>query len=292
MRYFGALFILIFCGDVHFAAGHMFLQVSHTLKTDTDTVVHKQSVSLGSNYGTDASFFGRTGPVKYPYFTSDVIYNSKPGLFAYATAWKVIGSIPVFDELDLGGGYAYTPSNKFSGSISYTHFFFNKFAEVIQSSSSNDVNFNNAYDFKLIKASVTLDYLFGQSNDFFTTVGISHYFETNWSIFDDKDYLSFNPGASMIVGTQNFVSKYAEDHYFNLDFQNIFLRNQPGAPDYEGRNSELNVLNYSFKIPVAYNRPHWTLEAAWKYSLPVNVEGPLHNHRELFFNMTFYYLFF
>jgi len=52
------------------------------------------------------------------------------------------------------------------------------------------------------------------------------------------------------------------------------------------------MLNYSFKVPVAYNRPHYTLEASWRYSMPVNVEGTLENRRESFFNFTFYYLFY
>jgi hypothetical protein len=294
MKFIGALFFLIFYAEITTAGVSMFV-AGRRITLDTDTVVHKRSISVGASYGTDASFFGRTGPFKFPYLTADAIYNFKSGFFAYGSAWKVIGSIPAVDELDAGGGYSYTPTTTFSGSVSYTRFIFNKDAEIIKSSSSNDINFNNAYDFKLVKASVVLDYLFGQSTDFFTTFSLSKYIEPSWGVFDDKDYLTFNPRVSMIIGTQNFVSKYAEAHYYTLDFQNIFVSNpnyHVSGPDYAGRNSQLNVLNYSFKLPVAYNRPHYTFEAAYKYSIPVNVEGPLHNHKEGFFSLTFYYLFY
>jgi len=57
-------------------------------------------------------------------------------------------------------------------------------------------------------------------------------------------------------------------------------------------NGMFNVLNYSFKVPIAYNRPHYTIEFTYKYSIPVNVEGALMNTKESFYNLTFYYVFY
>jgi hypothetical protein len=261
----------------------------YKLTADTDTIVRKQSVSVGVSYGSDALFFGRTGPIKYPFVTGDAIYNSKSGVFVYGSVLKVLGYAPV-DEVDVGGGYFYKFSKSFSGAASYTRFIFNKYANVIKSASSNDINLKNAYDWKLFKTTVILDYLFGKSNDFFTTVSVSKYFESSWSIFDDKDYLSFNPSFNTILGTQNFVQRYEVDHNYQHVLPPDVLEhlNLTAAR----RNRVFNVLNYSFKVPVAYNRPHYTLEASWRYSMPVNVEGTLENRRESFFNFTFYYLFY
>jgi hypothetical protein len=255
---------------------------------DTDTIIRKQSVSVGINYGSDALFFGRTGPVKYPFVTGDLIYNTKQGFFAYGSILKVLGYTPI-DEVDLGGGYFYKFSKDFSGAASYTRFIFNKDANVIKSASSNDINLKNAYDWHLVKTSVIMDYLFGKSNDFFVTVTNSKYIETSWSIFDDKDYLSFNPSFNFITGTQNFVQRYSLDHRFKDDIDNIYVHNDPNSARY---NRKFKMLNYSFKLPIAYNRPHYTLEASWRYSIPVNVEGALENRKESFFNFTFYYLFY
>src|SRR5471030_3044750 len=70
---------------------------------DTDTIVaRKQSISAGVSFGSDASFFGRTGPVKYPFLNTDVIYNAKSGVFVYGSAYKVLGSIPAIDEIEIG----------------------------------------------------------------------------------------------------------------------------------------------------------------------------------------------
>jgi hypothetical protein len=291
MKYVCLLFFVA-CSNALYAAGidwKHFTVRGHQLVSDTDTIIRKKSVSLGVSYGSDALFFGRTGPIKYPFLTGDAIYNSKSGVFVYASVLKVLGYAPV-DEVDIGGGYFYKLSKAFSGAASYTRFIFNKNANVIKSASSNDINLKNAYDWNYLKSTVILDYLYGKSNDFFVTVSHSKYFETSWSVFDDQDYLSFNPSFNFIMGTQNFVQRYEIDHkYQHVISSNIAEHIDPGAAR---RNRKFNMLNYSFKVPIAYNRPHYTLEASWRYSMPVNVEGTLENRRESFFNFTFYYLFY
>ncbi|HTE00534.1 MAG TPA: hypothetical protein VK668_14670 [Mucilaginibacter sp.] len=290
MKYICTLLLLI----IYFDAGagiskhRVLIDRPARMTADTDTVVRKQSLSIGVTLGSDASFFGRTGPVKYPFLNTDVIYNAKSGFFIYGSAYKVFGSAPTIDENDLGAGYLYRAGTQFSGNISYTRFFFNRNALIIKSASSNDINFKNSYDWKILKSSIILDYLFGESDDFFVTISHSKYFETSWGIFDDKDYLSFNPSVNIILGTQNFVQKYSTNHPGKLgyDYGSIFIHDD--AKD----NSHFNALNYSFKIPIAYNRPHYTVEFSYKYSIPVNVEGLLRNHKESFYNLTFYYVFY
>jgi hypothetical protein len=294
MKHLPILLFLITCSTASEASVMFSYNAGRPLRNiaDTDTVVRKKSVSLGVNYGSDIQFFGRTGPVSYPYMSADAIYNFKSGFFVYGSAVQVFGYTPLVDEVDLGTGYLYKYSKHFSGLISYTRFLFTKnAADVIKSASSNDINFKNAYDWKFAKSSVTFDYLFGKENDYFITLNTSKYIETDWSVFDDKDYLSFNPTVSFIFGTQNFVRRYSLDHPEKLDFDDVRGLDVPPA-FLRFNNGRFNALNYSFKLPVAYNRPHYTFEASWKYSVPVNVEGALRNRHELFFNLTFYYLFY
>jgi hypothetical protein len=296
MRHLFTLLFLLICTAVYavtvkitYPAG----KFTHLI-ADTDTVFRKQSVSVGVNYGSDILFFGRTGPIKYPFISTDAIYNTKSGLFVYASAFKVLGYNPLIDEIDLGAGYLLNYSKKFTGTISYNRFIFNKdAAAVIKSASSNDINFKNTFDWKFAKSSITTDYLFGDANDYFITLNTSKHIETNFGIFDDKDYLSFDPTISAIFGTQNFVGKYYSEHSDQFDLDAVFIPPAGGssqAPQYN--NGRFNALNYSIKLPIAYNRPHYTFEASWKYSIPVNVEGALKNHHEVFFNLTFLYVFF
>ncbi len=263
------------------------------MKSDTtQPVVKEASVSAGVSYGSDVQFFGRTGPIKYPFVSADAIYNTKNGFFLYTYGVKILGYNPMFDEIDLGGGYFYHYTKQFTGTISYTHFFFNRdAAQVIKSASSNDINWKNTYDFKLFKLNAITDYLFGQEDDIFLTLNATKHFESKFSIFDDKDYLTLDPTVSAITGTQNFVQRYTTDHAYRLDLDDIHADN-PETARFAGDNSDFNMLNYSIKIPVAYNRPHYTLEFAYKYSIPVNVEGLLKNHHESFYYLTFFYVFY
>ena len=258
---------------------------------DTDTVVRKQSLIVGVNYNSDVMFFGRTGPIKYPDVSGDIIYNTKNGIFVYGSGLKVLGYGQLYDEIDAGAGYLYKYTKDFGGSVSFTHFFFNSNAHVIKSGSSNDINWMNSYDYGIMKSGVTFDYLFGKSHDYFLTLNTSHHFESSFSIFDDKDYLTVTPGVSAIFGTQNFVQRYSLDYDYRQQTNNIF-DDGPNEQHMAHLNGMFNVLNYSFKVPIAYNRPHYTIEFAYKYSIPVNVEGALMNTKESFYNLTFYYVFY
>jgi hypothetical protein len=294
MKYFCVLLFLVICTAVKAEkAALSCIGAENHIAADTDTVFRKRSVSVGANYGSDVLFFGRTGPIKYPFTSTDIIYNTKTGFFIYGSALKVLGYSAFIDETDLGAGYLYKYSKKISGTISYTRFIFDDDAAlIIKSASSNDINLKNTYDWKFAKSSVIMDYLFGKENDYFITLNTSKYFESNFSIFDDKDYLSFNPSISAIFGTQNFVQKFSIDHQQRLDLDNIYVPGEGEPPSFRYDNGRFNVLNYSVKLPIAYNRPHYTFEASWKYSIPVNVEGALKNRHEVFFNLTFFYLFF
>ena len=70
------------------------------------------------------------------------------------------------------------------------------------------------------------------------------------------------------------------------------LPDNPNQPRQARDNSMFNMLNYSIKVPLAYNRPHYSFEFAYKYSIPVNVEGALMNRHESFYYLTFYYVFY
>ena len=285
------LFAIAFVPNTVLAGtGRIFtLKAIHAV-ADTDTIIRKSSIAAGISYGSDAMFFGRTGPIKYPFLSANVIYNTKQGFFVYASALRLLGYRTSVDEIDLGAGYYYRFSKRWNGTASYTRFIFNKEARVIESASGHDINFKNSYDFKLVKGSITMDYLFGKASDFFVTAAVSKYIEPSWSVFDDKDYLTFNPGISMILGTQNFVQRYGAEHQDKLLYNTIAVNGASVPIPYN--NGRFNVLNYSFRLPIAYNRPHYTFEASYRYSIPVNVEGALKNKRESFFNLTFYYVFF
>ncbi|GAB3925120.1 hypothetical protein [Mucilaginibacter myungsuensis] len=258
----------------------------------TDTASNKkQSLSLGITGGTDASYFGRTSPKRYPFYTADAVYNSKSGVFVYGTVWKMAGSYPSLDEIDVGIGYVYRITPKLTGTTSYSHFFFNRSTQLIRMISNNNFDIKNTYNWGPVKTSVAFDYMWGRANDIFLTPSISKYYETPFNIFSETDYLSFTPSFSMILGTQNFVERYSADQRADPD-PTINYGHDIDNPNSARGNRQFKPLNYSLRIPIAYNRAHYTIEANTRFSVPVNAPGQIRNHQEVFFNLTFYYLFF
>ena len=291
MKYICALFFVLVYYNANAVINKRIAGKPEQLTADSDTVVRKQSLSVGLSYGSDIIFFGRTSPYKFPFLTADIVYNTRSGFFVYASVINVTNLTPTVNEVDFGAGYLFNVSKKFTITPSYTRFVFNKDAPFIKSTSSNDIDVKNTYDFKVVKSSVIVDYLFGRTSDIFVTINNTRHFETNFSIFNDKDYLSIDPGISVILGTQNFVESY-DDDFHNKHHRNFPVTNMNSG--YGDRNAArvFDGLNYSFKIPIAYNMPHYTFEFAYKYAVPFNVQSPLINHKESFFNLTFYYVFY
>ena len=66
MKRFCILFLFSIYLDTgaYAGVGRMFTDTVPKKAADTDTVVRKQSLSAGVSFGSDAQFFGRTGPIK------------------------------------------------------------------------------------------------------------------------------------------------------------------------------------------------------------------------------------
>src|SRR5476649_1947269 len=149
MKYAGLLFLLITYNAVNATVVKRYtLRPATIMGRDTDSLVRKRSLSAGISYGSDALFFGRTGPITYPFMSTDVVYNTKNGFFVYGSALKLLGYPTLEDEVDLGAGYSYRFKHDLKGSISYNRFIFSNDERIIESATSNDINWKNTYNWK------------------------------------------------------------------------------------------------------------------------------------------------
>ncbi len=113
MKFLRILFFLTLITAADSSAARLLLpKGNYVLYADTDTIIRKKNISVGLNFGSDAMFFGRTGPIRYPFYSADFIYNTKKGFFIYGSALRLIGYHTSVDEIDIGGGYLYRPSKK------------------------------------------------------------------------------------------------------------------------------------------------------------------------------------
>lgn len=258
--------------------------------------------TIGLSYGNTANYYGQTTAEKLPYGSADISYRSKTGLWAAASAIKLINTGSGLSELDLSAGYDFDITRHLAGSLSYSRYFFEENSPLIQSINPNAVSAGVSYDWNWFNSTLYGDYLFGPiQTDFFLTMGHSKLINLG-SLFSRSDYLTVEPSIYLMAGTLvAYEAQTTEQGSGGGIRGRIRKRVQdlplPGNGSQGNRTttyvetSQFNLLTTAFKIPLAYNRPHYSLEGSYQLSLPNNSSG-LDAKSQSFFTVGFYYLFY
>jgi len=288
------------------------------------------SLTVGTSYGNTANYYGQTTAERLPYTSLSASYNYKNGLWASVSALKLLTSGSGISETSISAGYDFDITKKLGGSFSYTRFFFAKNSPLPQSVNPNNVSANLSYNWKWFNTGLNGDYVFGnfrdssvnnKLNDFFLTFNASK--EIDLGSFTKRDYITITPSIQLTGGTQRLgrsSSEAAEINDPNLlqpiagkneRTGTIFPRNRTSIISPEDirkvkfprgdkskeetsviQSTSFDLVTTNFRLPLAYNRPHYTLEAAYQLSVPnKNFEGIVHENQS-YFTLSFFYLFF
>jgi len=289
------------------------------------------SLTIGTSYGNTANYYGQTTAERLPYTSINASYNYKNGLWTSVSALKLLTSGSGISETSVSAGYDFDITKKLGGSFSYTRFFFAKNSPLPQSVNPNNVSANLSYNWKWFNTGLYGDYVFGnfrdssvnnKLNDFFLTFNASK--EIDLGSFTKKDYITITPSIQLTGGTQRLgrsSSEAAEIDNPNLlqpiarkneRTGTIFQRNRrtsfispediqklklPRGDKSKGETSVVqsttfDLVTTNFRLPLAYNRAHYTVEAAYQLSVPNrNFEGIVHENQS-YFTLSFFYLFF
>jgi hypothetical protein len=219
-----------------------------TDKVDEDFSFFMADVS----YINDYVFMGRRDSIAAPYLFPSIGYYDKSGFFADASLSFLTGSqASGVDLILLSAGYNFN-SNKISGGISGTAYFFSEESNNVMSSVSANLTGLVGYDFGLLETTLSLGTYFndGNSTDFF--IGLM--FDRTFYALNNK--LLINPGISLYAGTQYFYEQY---------YSNSRLGNRKGkgmgstgsvSIDSNMANiqdvQKFNVLNLELEMPLHY----------------------------------------
>lgn len=303
------------CASLFVLVSSFSVTAQTTDKTSTDTVNNsKISVfSTGASYGNTANYYGQTTAQKLPYVSTDLSYQSKLGFYIAGSAIKLVDLAPAVSEVAVSAGYSKDITKRLGASASYTRFFFAKDSPLPQSVNPNTASLGLTYDFRWLKSALNSDYVFGQvkdkqgnlMKDFYIT--FNNYRSVDLGSFGKKDFITLEPSISIIGGTQVLVDSIPVETKGNpsgvgrgVGQELEKLRGQ-GAPlgriANRGKFREVYSTNFDYltsvvNIPLAYNRAHYTIEAAYQLSIPnKNFEGIVHENQS-FFTLSFTYLFY
>lgn len=161
-------------------------------------------VSIAVNFMNDAVYLGRKDSISAPYLYPSITYFNKTGLYATGSFSFLTKSNESRIDLFLGTiGYEIN-SNKFSGDISFTKYFFNTDSYNVISEVEADLTATLGYDFDVFNLNLSLTNFFNKNStsDIFLSSEISHDF-----VSTDRKF-QISPTMGIFLGSQNFYKEY------------------------------------------------------------------------------------
>ncbi|GAA4054932.1 hypothetical protein GCM10022409_47590 [Hymenobacter glaciei] len=237
------------------------------VQDDDDEATGLLSAALG--YGNNSAFFGRTQATTYPYFTQELTYTSKYGVWGSVYNYDLFDTGSHFDETDLSIGYDKDLTKKVDLSLAYSRFLYAPNSPLVKSAVNNSIDAALGYDWGYIYTRLNGSYLFGtDAHDTFLVLDNSRAFDID-GVLTPKDYFTITPKFSLVAGTQDFVQV--------SDAQQVLRGNKkpktkPGTAATTSTDAtRFTLLSYGLRLPVAYTLGKVSAEVAYRYLQPVNV---------------------
>ena len=194
------IFYALLLSSLHFAL----LAQNNKQSVKEKSSENKSYVLADLSYINDAVFMGRRDSVAAPYIFPSIGYYDKSGFFTDASASYLTGSEENRVDLFLISAGYMSNSDKFSGGISGTAYFFNEDSYNVQSETVGDITGMLGYDFKAIEVLLSASSYFNKesSADIFVRAMIDRTF------YAADNNLLISPSISINAGSQYFYQEY------------------------------------------------------------------------------------
>ena len=194
------IFYALLLSSLHFAL----LAQNNKQSVKEKSSENKSYVLADLSYINDAVFMGRRDSVAAPYIFPSIGYYDKSGFFTDASASYLTGSEENRVDLFLISAGYMSNSDKLSGGISGTAYFFNEDSYNVQSETVGDITGMLGYDFKAIEVLLSASSYFNKesSADIFVRAMIDRTF------YAADNNLLISPSISINAGSQYFYQEY------------------------------------------------------------------------------------
>jgi hypothetical protein len=276
------------------SSGFCFAQTDSTASETADSVPAKSTLTVGAVYSNNASYYGQRAEENTPYAAVAATYQLKSGIYFTGQSYKLLNeNTSSVSAASLGAGVNFKMGKKLSTDLSYSHSFYPAYSPLLQASNADNASIGLSYD-SWIKTSLTGDYAFGKTSDAFVTGGISK--AINLFSIGKKDIVTITPSADVVAGTQHFYQTYVtqqklRDSVLGILTDPFFGNPSTGSDTNTVATTAFNILSYNFKFPIAYNRAHYMLEAAYQLSLLSTKAQAGAGKVNSFLTFSFYYQF-
>jgi hypothetical protein len=293
-----ALFLVFFsCNALAFSISTDSTKATETTDTIAEKPSSKHILMAETSFGSNSVFFGRANATKLPFASAGLTYSFNRNFYISFTNSTILSGTEGMSFQDVSTGFSKNLTDKLTGSISYTRFFFGAESFLLQSSTTNLADAFLSYDWNFLYTTAGVMTIFGGVNDYFLVINNSRYFGID-SVFSKKDIVSFEPSFGIIAGTQSFATLGTET---TADGAAPPSGKRPGKKPGNGTTntetsgdinpSRFNILSYELNLPVTYTINNFSLELNWKYIIPVNVTQGAPAFNLSVFTASMYYIF-
>ncbi|MFT3827670.1 MAG: hypothetical protein QM731_27370 [Chitinophagaceae bacterium] len=267
-------------------------QADSTAKSDS-TAPEKSTLTLGVSYANNANYYGQKSQEKMAYVAVVGSYRHRSGFYLNGLAYRLLNdSNRLASAYGVGAGYAFHLSKHLSVDLGYTYTFYPKLSPFLQAANPHMANITFTHS-GWLTTTISGDYAFGKTNDAFATFGLSK--QVNLFSISSKDVVTLTPLIDVTGGTQRFYEYYTtekkiRDSILSL-LSPIFGNPGSGTTTTVKTNTRFDLLSYSLKLPLAYNRASYMIEASAQFSLLSNQAQSDPGKLNSFFTASFYYQF-
>lgn len=270
-------------------------QTDSTLQKDSASA-EKSTLTVGTSYANNANYYGQKAAERMAYVAAVAKYQHRSGFSLTGMAYRLLNDHDhVVSAYSAGAGFSFKLSKRLSADLNYNYTFYPKLSPFLQAANPHSAAFGLTHN-SWLTTTLGVDYAFGKTNDFFSTLGISK--QINLFSLTSKDIVTLTPLIDLTAGTQRFYTYYIKEKGIRDSLLGILppiLGNNPGRgagnTTSTRTTTSYDILSYNLKLPLAYNRASYMIEFEYQLSLLGQKSQSDPGKVNSFFTANFYYQF-
>ena len=228
------------------------------------------SFKIQANYLSNYTYNGRADSIMAPYFYTTATVNFPSGIYtSFSLNYLLTPGQSRYDYAELDLGYNYSLSEKITGEIYGSKYFYSTNSNLINGNVSSDIGFTFNYDLTYLNFHNAFDIFFTSKADIQLVPGIEK--DILLSASNDNK-LTITPGVYSSFSTLNFYESSVNRRLNGL--KNSKVKPLPTAGtvisnttvDQKG----LKFLDMEFSLPISYDFNNWNISLVPTYAIPFN----------------------
>lgn len=259
----------------------------------TAAAVERTTFTIGSQYANNSSYYGQQPVDATPYLALVGSLRFPSGIYFTGMAYRLMKEkSAVVNAGSVTAGIGIKLSERWTSDLSFSHALYEANSPFLQASLNNTASASLSYNWWM-NTSLTADYSFGTDHDVFATFGTSKSILFG-TLFSSKDGISLTPEFNATAGTRHYYTTYVSKQILMDSLAGLpipIFGSESRSDTSSKRSTSFQLLAYSVRLPLAYYRAHYQVEAAAQFSMPAAAARLTSSNINTFYTLSFYYQF-